>query len=345
MTRPPIIATWMYTPPVSDRSLHHQVGSAIGSAKVRNYYWRSAIVLLASAALHHPESKRLLLVNELPPTTIDGFKVAPILERFGIEVRELSQITRPPQDYHSAWNTQFIVLDALEELATMGQGEQPVLLLDSDCVFIRPLSSTIIQRISNARILRYDLGHADDVPENGLSNRDLAQLAKCYDPSLERKIIRYAGGEIFCARADILPEILEIGRRAFQESLRRDAAGLPKFNEEAHLLSYVYEALNSPDASANDIIKRIWTDRGVYSTVDGSEDQLTIWHLPAEKKTGIIRAFRSLALGNLFPLSIEQCEKLFHLKTSLPTVVVMHAKGIIRKIRNMVRNRTNRGTR
>ena len=338
MNSAPLIATWMYSPPATDQSLHHQVGSNIGTQKVRNYYWRSTVVLLASAALHHPDSQRILLVNEMPPSEIDGFEIAPLLARLGVQVRELSHITRPPEGYHGAWSTQFIVLDALNDLASIATDRQPVLLLDSDCVFIRPIPASILERIASAGILRYDLGHADDSKENGLSNHDLALLAAEYDPPIKKDVIRYAGGELFCGRADLLNQVVTIGRSAYYESLRRNAKGLLKFNEEAHLLSYVYEVLGSPDASANDLIKRIWTDRGVYSNVDGSESGLTIWHLPAEKKSGIIRAFRAIAAGGTFPDSVRACSRRFHLTVSPVELLLMYAKGFLRKIRNSLRN-------
>ncbi|MFD2255859.1 hypothetical protein ACFSSA_04145 [Luteolibacter algae] len=332
------IATWMYSPPKGDKSRHHQVGTDIGAQKVRNYYWRSVVVLFASAATHHPESRRVLLVNELPPEKIDGFFVSPILERLKVEIRVLKDITRPPGDYHNAWNTQFVVLDALQELSDISSGATPVLLLDSDCVFIRPLSAELIERIAEDKILRYDLGSNDDSPENGLSNRDLGRLAAEYDPPLDREVIRYAGGEIFCGRADILPEVVKLGRRTYEISIERHRAGLPKFNEEAHLLSYVYEVLGSPDASANDMIKRIWTDRGWYSNLDGSEMDLTIWHLPAEKKLGIIKAFHLIASGKSYPDNPQRAARLFHIKVSFAELIWMKAKGVARHGRNFLRN-------
>jgi hypothetical protein len=337
MNSNPVIATWMYSPPATDSSLHHQVGANIGTQKVRNYYWRSTIVLLASATLYHPDSPRILLVNEMPPFEIDGFEITPILKRFGIQIKKLSHITRPPTGYHGAWNTQFIVLDALQELASIADSSQPVILLDSDCVFIRSIPDSILERVNTFGILRYDLGNSDDTKENGLSNKDLASLAAEYEPPLEREVIRYAGGEFFCGRADLLDQVITIGRKAYHESLRRHTEGLPKFNEEAHLLSYVYEVLGSPDASANDVIKRIWTDRGCFSNVDGSESGLTIWHLPAEKKSGIINAFRAIASGESFPENIETCSRLFHIKTSPAELFMMHTKGVLRKIRNAAR--------
>jgi len=62
---------------------------------------------------------------------------------------------------------------------------------------------------------------------------------------------------------------------------------------EEHILSL---ALNDPELCvlpANGIIKRIWTADN-YSNVDGCENKLDIWHLPAEKISGFPRLYRKL---------------------------------------------------
>lgn len=342
MSAAPILATWMYSPPDGDRSVHHQVGAAIGSQKVRNYYWRSAVCFFASAALHAPDARRLFFINQDPPQTIDGINVHALLARLGVEVMRLDTITRPPHDFHAAWNTQFIVIDALEKLAGLAAPDQPVFLLDSDCVLVRPIGRQILERIAEDGVLRYTLECGDDEPNNGLSNRDLGRLAAAYDPPLQREVIRYAGGEIFCGMGGKLGELVRLARAAFAESLRRHAAGQPKFNEEAHLLSYVYEVLGARDGSANDLIRRIWTDCGVYCNVDGKERELTIWHLPAEKKAGFIKMFRRLGEGGDFPADLAECERLFNLRPSLAARLRMLAFMLVRPVRNLVR-RAGRG--
>jgi hypothetical protein len=333
----PIVATWMYSAPDGDESMHHQVGKAIGTQKTRNYYWRCVFVLFASAALHLPSSRRILIVNRMPPESIDGIAIAPLLDRFQIEIRVLDEVTRPGKDYHSSWNTQFIVIDALQILSEIATGDEPVLLLDSDCVFVRPLSEEITQRIKRWGVLRYTLHDDDDVKENGLSNRDLGRLAAEYTPPLTTERIRYAGGEIFCGRADMLPQVLHLSRAAFARSIERHSAGLPKFNEEAHLLSYVYEVLNAPDHTANDFIKRIWTDRGVHSNIDGTEDKLTIWHLPAEKKAGILRMFTEIGRGKPYPNSLAECARTFRISPTSLDLILMQLKRGARLIRDRLK--------
>ena len=45
-----------------------------------------------------------------------------------------------------------------------------------------------------------------------------------------------------------------------------------------------------PTRSARDDIRRIWTTSG-YRTVDGHEGELTLWHLPGEKRRGFLHIF------------------------------------------------------
>ena len=119
---------------------------------------------------------------------------------------------------------------------------------------------------------------------------------------------RRVGGEMLFARGDLLPGMLKTARDAYRESIQRHVAGKKKFNEEAHLLSYVYEVFGGKDFSANDFIKRIWTDRGVYSTVTGEEGDLTIWHVPAEKKWVFPGCSAIWAAGAATPLLLKRAK-------------------------------------
>lgn len=58
-----------------------------------------------------------------------------------------------------------------------------------------------------------------------------------------------------------------------------------KFNEEAHMLSFVYYKLGYEAKTANTIIKRIWTQLYGTHNVLPEDHSLTIWHLPVEKSS------------------------------------------------------------
>lgn len=290
------VATWMYTVPDGDGAVHFQVGKRSDNQAARNFYWRCLFCLFASAKAHMPDCRCVLFYNDPPPRQIDGKDTAELIERLQVELVPFQTVTRPPMDYHPAWNTQFIVLDALDQLAQMSDPEDAVLLLDGDCVFVRPLEERELSKLRAQRALLYTLDHGPDEEVNGLSTVQLTQLAKTYEPPAETSPVLYSGGEFVCLSGGALGEVAGLARAAYEQSLARHRLGREKFREEAHLLSYVYSVLGFENYSGNELIKRLWTDRATYCNVDGSEQQLAIWHLPAEKKRGFVRAFK--ALGN-----------------------------------------------
>ena len=142
-----IIATWMYSAPSGDVSLHHQVGASIGKQKIKNIYWRCCANLFRSAHITNPDAVYYLFCNELPPETIDGQKFRGLLASFGVEIKILENTTRPPEGFHDAWSTQFIVLDILEALKEVASENDAVLILDSDCLITHKFSERFVNKL------------------------------------------------------------------------------------------------------------------------------------------------------------------------------------------------------
>ncbi|MGZ8216725.1 hypothetical protein [Methylomagnum sp.] len=289
-----IVSTWMYSTPPGDKVLHNQVGLDSDLQKTQNYYWRCLFCLFESSHRLNEDVRHILFVNKAPPDFIDGIDIARLIRAFRIEVVILDRFTRPPKDTFTAWNTQFIVLDVIDWLADHTAVDDAVLILDGDCVFQRPIGAEFLADLDREGALLYSLDYSPEHSINGLSRRQLADLSQDYDASLKLTEFVYNGGEFICVMGRELRRIGSRARAAYHISLDRAARGLPKFCEEAHLLSHVYHALGYRTHTGNAYIKRIWTNRGVYSNVDGTELGLTIWHLPAEKKRGFITLFRSL---------------------------------------------------
>src|SRR5690606_12227418 len=90
--------------------------------------------------------------------------------------------------------------------------------------------------------------------------------------------------------------------------------GLPKFNEEAHILSYLYYKNNFNGGGGNLFIKRIWTNPVFMRNVDKSDVFLSIWHLPAEKTIGFKQlfnffrgnSFKTQNMGELLPAILRK---------------------------------------
>ena len=80
----------------------------------------------------------------------------------------------------------------------------------------------------------------------------------------------------------------------WQFNLQRFGHGLPKLNEEALFFSVLAEHLHIRNNIANRYVKRLWTSPG-YNNVRPDDAQLSVWHLPYEKKRGLYRLFRLLS--------------------------------------------------
>ena len=102
------------------------------------------------------------------------------------------------------------------------------------------------------------------------------------------------GGECYVVPAGPRDRLLARAETAWQDSLQRWRDGGPHFVTEEHLLSY---ALRGADVLPLDpYAKRIWT-AAKHRSVSGTEWDLTVWHLPAEKEHG----FREL-----YPLATDR---------------------------------------
>jgi len=238
-----------------------------------------------------------LLSPKMPrnmPTAVEhGIDTRKLIQQYNIELVHFTTITKSPSDYYGAWNTQFIILDVLDWLKEHVDDDDNIFILDSDIIFNKPLSPDIVNELRDHKALLYSIDYAHNHKINGLTRSELASIAKdLYDEFPANDFI-YSGGEFVCCLGSEVVKIAELGRKYYLLCLERHKKMLPKFNEEAHLLSFVYTLLGYKTHTANQFIKRIWTNRRYFSNIDGKESDLILWHLPAEKNRGFLRVFRS----------------------------------------------------
>ncbi len=75
---------------------------------------------------------------------------------------------------------------------------------------------------------------------------------------------------------------------------------------EEHFWSILFATMGDRVADANDTLKRIWTSP-LRSTVAPGDEDLALWHLPAEKRYGFSDLFHTLA-RNGFPAGMNADE-------------------------------------
>ena len=293
----PIIATWFYAERAGEESVYPQVGGRSSSTWFQAVYWRCVVDFFAASARVNPDARHRLYTNVDAVPDVEGFDTAAFLARHGVETVVLPYASKPPAGWFGAWANQFYVLDVAAHLAeTLPHADAVGVLLDSDCVFTQPIGP-LVDAARRHGALTFDARIAPDEEQNGLTPRQMgriyAELGGSSGDGAE-VIPAYVGGEIVAATRDALAAITAEAQALWPEMIRRHEAGLPKFNEEAHLLSFIYHRLGFALGTADPFIDRMFTWFTGATVRPGHED-LMLWHLPNEKRLGLRRLFRDVA--------------------------------------------------
>lgn len=293
LNSPPLITTWFYAEHEGEESFYPQVGGRSSSPGFHAVYWRCVVDFFAASVRVNPEARHRFYTNQSVVAEVDGFDIRSFLDHLDIEVVVLPYASRPPAGYYGAWASQFYVLDIAAHLADTLRDGDVGLILDSDCVFTRSIAP-LVSATRRHGALTFDTQMGPDEVRSGLSLREMGQIyAELGSGSRSDGgglIPAYVGGEIVSATRETLVEITSHAQDILPEMHRRHEEGLPKFNEEAQLLSFIYHRLDLALGTANPFIDRMFT-WFTASTVRPGHEDLMIWHLPNEKKLGLNRLF------------------------------------------------------
>jgi hypothetical protein len=283
-----IIATWFIADDDSTSTYFPQIGAKSDGKTAQHIYWRCVATFFASSLAVNPRCRHRFYTNtEIPE--IDGFSFRKNFAQWGVEVVFLSISYRLPPGRVSCWGNQFYIFDIIKHIASDKIGGRHI-VLDSDCIWIKPVDQ-MEDAINRFGILTYDV-YRDEVEErliNGVSRRDLASFYNAITGE-HKRLINYCGGEIFACRTDVAVT-LALSLDRFWAKTMEGVANAPQ--EEAHLLSVLYAHFGYRAGTADPFIRRIWTSLRLNNARREDLD-LAIWHLPAEKRTGLARLFRRL---------------------------------------------------
>jgi len=292
----PTIATWFVGDGPDEATFFPQVSSRSDTAAAQAIYWRCTVCFFASSLALNPDARHVLFTNG-PVPTVDGQDLTEILGRWGVEIVVVPVSTRLPRGAVESWGNQFYVFDVIgHHIADDAPG--PLILLDSDCLWIRPADS-ILEAIDRYECLTY-LFNAGEYEEgamiNGQTREGLARfLAKNGGPPMPQ--VEYCGGELVAASAPCLRRLHNHFTLLWPIVAEQD---IDAPREEAHLLSVLYAADGVELGTANHIIRRMWTTFK-HNNLRATDADLTIWHLPAEKRTGFRDLYeRIVASGDQF---------------------------------------------
>jgi hypothetical protein len=285
------ICSWLCADERGEESIFPQTGKLSSSQSHQNIYWRCLLVFYSTSKRFNKNEKHLLFTNVRQLPVVDGRKLSDVFEELGVEVIVTDFKYKTPKGYFGSFQNQFYEFSILEHISNNYKDPTDnYLILDSDCLFLKPVSD-LFNEAAPSGFISFEDPVAPGYVINGLSRNDLKSI---YEELLGREIEEipsYHLGEFFLSSAENIIKFVDDFKKLWPVLLERNRLGLKKFNEEAHTLSYLYFKNGFRASKSAAYMRRIWTNPLFYREVRASDTNLYIWHLPAEKTFGIYRIY------------------------------------------------------
>ena len=289
LTPKEIIATWLYLEGVGEDGIYPQVPGRSSTSTFHDIYKRCLVTFFTSARATNKSAELFLFSNidlNLGQRDFDK-KILTLLKKLRVSIIVLPYTFTPPHE-QKMWRNQFFVMDVLKYFSIELKDDDLCLILDSDIVWSGSTNTKKLWKdLSNFGSLTMMPILDNNELINGLTVKDLETTSKLMgilDPPQQ-----YAGGEFIALRGDKLIQVFQSSEILWDKYISYVSSGEMNFMEEAHFLSIVYASLKFPFGNGDKFVKRIWTQVLHYSNRDVSDLELTLWHLPAEKRFGIKR--------------------------------------------------------
>lgn len=281
------ICTWFYADKKGEESLFPQTGKLSSLQSHQNIYWRCIVLFFITSKRFNKNEKHLLFTNLKVLPILDGKSVDKLLTNWGVEIVLTEFNHKPPKNYYSAFQNQFYIFSIMERIVSRnGSPDDNYLILDSDCVFIKPVD-LLFKEAAPSGFISFEDAAPAEIVINGLSRNDLKDI---YGKLLHKKIDdlpSYHIGEFYLSSVRNLRKFYNDFVEMWPEVLKLHERGEKKFNEEAHTLSFLYYKNGFRARHWYPFMKRIWTNPLFYRNAEPKDVDLIIWHLPAEKTFGL----------------------------------------------------------
>jgi hypothetical protein len=290
------ICTWMYAETEADKGTYPQLGMDSTTQGAQAVYWRCTIIFFETIrrALQGDESFRLVLFTNLVRLpTVDGVDLNAYFARIGVQVVSL-QYTWKPAGSRRSWFNQYYVFDIFSYLAATLNSDDAVVLADSDCVFVRDPSRLFdVVRRDGVLLITVDVTVPEDQEINGLSRTGAVDVYERLGSQRPTASPPYFGGECYGMTKRVIEAAMEMARSVKPANDALAARGERYLSDEAHFFSFVLWRLGFSRPNGNLLVRRIWTSWKANTTTAEDLD-LTLWHLPSEKRIGFQKVYDRL---------------------------------------------------
>jgi hypothetical protein len=287
-----LLATWFHGDTAELRGEYAQMRGDSTSPRHWEVYLDCIDLFLASARRWNEAVRLVVVLNPAAANALADERRGRWAAS-GAEVLVAENTHRAPDGFHGLWQNQFFVLDCLRALAAQAQPEESVVLVDSDLLVTRSLDDLDAAVRKHGRAF-YSVPFPADVEINGHTRRGLARLAGELDGT-DVGELPYLGGEFLAFRADLLDADLDRLDRAFAWAVERGERGETHPNEEAQLISMTLGPLLGDDEFPPQVVRRVWTQPWNLRNAGPADLDVALWHLPAEKRTGLTRVHRAFS--------------------------------------------------
>jgi hypothetical protein len=293
---PPLtFVTWFHADDPGHAGSYAQTLGDAGSTAHYETYLRCVDLCVASFRRWNA-GPCLVVLNERARAAIDPARLA-FWAGEDVEVVVAENRHLPAEDLYSRWQNQFFLFDVIRAAIERTGSAAPIAVVDSDCVVRGDLAPLAAAIVAEGRVAM-TVGYEEDADIHGLTRRDLGRLLA--DRGVEFDgVPEYLGGEFVAGTASALGELLASVEEVYAWTLERRAAGEPHPNEEAHMISVAMPYASS-QVTGNRFVERVWTQRWEYRAFSERVEDVPIWHLPAEKRTGIARLQRAARKSGWF---------------------------------------------
>lgn len=295
------IATWIYLESKSEKSKYPNNKGDSSSKSFQEVYWKCIVIFFETSLRYNKNAHHILFTNTQELPVINGFSVEEYLKKNNIELVVVKNKYPLPNDYFSLFRNQFFEFSIIDAMAKRIDDNDGFLLLDSDCVFSKSTDEIFKNLEDEESAITYIVDLERKYQVHGVTGEDMKAIFADLGVVLNENPY-YCGGEVLLSKGSFLKTVSAHFPEVFEEMLDRNKKHKIKFNEEAHTLSYYYYKHNANMDGLKPYIKRIWTNRNYFRNVEKGDENLTIWHLPNEKNTGISNLFvlnRSQSLSTM----------------------------------------------
>lgn len=282
-----VVSTWFYSSPTGERIDYPQLGENSDEWSFKKCYWDCIVSFFYSA--HHfcvnteeIQYELVFFTNADLPLEYD-FSLQDFFNKLGVKVVNFVPKHLPMDERFVRFNSQFVMVDILDAASQTVSVDDVFLIFDGDCVFVKEISISKLMELKSIGVQFIKNSWPSDAVSNGISNKLFNDTCKALTFDGLSDIEYWAGGEYFGLSGICLSLFNKQASKLYEDNLLMEN---PLLTEE-QLFTLLFSMINDGKFSeASSIIDRVWTQPNYRTTNYQKHSELSVLHLPAEKRSG-----------------------------------------------------------